>query len=149
MKLSKNFTLSEMVSSTTATRLDIDNSPSFEVVNNLMALVDNILQPLREYMGITIRVSSGYRSPDLNRAIGGSKTSQHMVGEAADLICPGKNAKMFHYIKDNLPFDQLIWEFGTDKEPQWVHVSFSKKNRRGEVLVAKKNGKKTVYLPFK
>jgi zinc D-Ala-D-Ala carboxypeptidase len=149
MNVSRSFTLKEMVSSTTASRLGIDNSPSLEAVNCLIALAGAVLQPLRDHMGEPIRISSGYRNPVLNKRIGGSKSSQHTLGQAADLVCPGRNSEMFHYIKDNLPFDQLIWEFGNDGEPDWVHVSYRSSDNRGEALVATKKGKKTVYLPFK
>lgn len=145
MNISKHFTLKEMIMSTTAIRLGIDNSPSFEAVTNLMALAENVLEPLREYIGEPIRISSGYRNTELNRKIGGSKSSQHCFGEAADLICNGKNSEMFSYILHHLDFDQLIWEFGDDKEPEWVHVSYKRKGNRRSVLIAKKSGGKTIY----
>lgn len=148
MNISKNFTLKEMISSTTAIRLGIPNDPPLDVVNNMILLAEAVLQPLREYMDESIRVSSGYRSPVLNRKIGGSKSSQHCVGQAADLTCDGKNKKMFDFIKDSLVFDQLIWEFGTEREPDWVHVSYKRDGNRRQVLVAKKVNGKTVYEQY-
>ena len=148
MNVSKDFTLREMIYSPTALRLGISNDPSLEVVNNMILLAEAVLQPLRDYMGESVRVSSGYRSPALNRKIGGSKSSQHCVGQAADLTCDGKNKKMFDFIKDSLVFDQLIWEFGTEREPDWVHVSYKKEGNRRQVLVAKKVNGKTVYEQY-
>lgn len=129
MKLSKNLSLSECTKSNTAKRLGINNEPDEQVINNLRHIAENVFQPLRDHFNHPIYVSSGYRSPKLNAAIGGSKTSQHMAGKALDLdadIFKGlSNADIFNYIKDNLEFDQLIWEFGTDDNPDWVHVSYS------------------------
>lgn len=148
MNISKHFSLKEMTMSPTATRFGIDNSPSFDVVTRMMLLAEKVLEPLREHMGEPVKVSSGYRSPVLNRKIGGSKTSQHCLGEAADLDSNGKNRKMFYFIKNNLEFDQLIWEFGDGDEPDWVHVSYKKENNRNQVLLAKKVNGKTVYEPY-
>lgn len=148
MNLSKNFTLKEMTMSTTAIRFGIDNEPSLDVVVNLMKLANNVLQPLRDHMKQSIRVNSGYRSEELNKKVGGSKTSQHRKGEAADISCNGKNADMFNYIKDNLEFDQLIWEFGDINQPDWVHVSYREGLNRGEVLIAKRKNGKTVYEKY-
>jgi hypothetical protein len=128
MRLSKNLTLQEAVKSNTATRLGIPNNPEQWEVNNLRAVAENVFQPVRDHFGVPIGVSSGYRSKALNKAIGGSKYSQHMIGEALDLDADiyGKvtNAEIFNYIKDNLEWDQMIWEFGHDDEPNWVHVSY-------------------------
>jgi zinc D-Ala-D-Ala carboxypeptidase len=136
MKLSKNFTLEEMLESQTARRKNIEEQfqPTEDIIANLKLLCKNILQPLRDEAG-AIMVSSGYRCPRLNKAIGGSKTSQHRFGQAADIKgVESSNAKLFAQIKKmKLPFDQLIWEFGTAKEPAWVHVSFSPRER-GEIL---------------
>jgi hypothetical protein len=141
MKLSKNLSLSECTKSNTAKRLGINNEPDEQVINNLRQIAENVFQPLRDHFDHPIYVSSGYRSPKLNAAIGGSKTSQHMAGRALDLdadIFKGlSNADIFNYIKDNLEFDQLIWEFGTDDNPDWVHVSYSAYDpNRGRVLKA-------------
>ena len=145
MNLTQNFTLNEMYESTTAIRLGIDNTPSDIVIKNLLLLCKKVLQPLREHMDESIKVSSGYRNPELNKKIGGSKSSQHCLGQAADISCGERTAEMYEYIKNNLIFDQLIWEFGTDENPAWVHVSYSSTNNRKECLRAYKVNGKTVY----
>lgn len=128
----KYFTIKELSKSTTAKQKRINNSPNSEIVKNLEQLVDNILDPLRELYGKPIIVSSGYRCPALNKALGGSKTSQHMLGLAADITVgtPAKNKELFDLIQTmNLPFDQLIDE----KKFSWIHISFSK-NPRKQIL---------------
>jgi zinc D-Ala-D-Ala carboxypeptidase len=145
MNLTKNFTLEEMYKSTTAIRLGIDNTPSDIAIKNLLLLCQKVLQPLRENIGESIKVSSGYRSPALNKKIGGSKSSQHCLGQAADISCGERTAELYNYIKNNLIFDQIIWEFGTDKNPDWVHVSYSSTRNRKECLRAYKINGKTVY----
>jgi uncharacterized protein YcbK (DUF882 family) len=139
MKISKNLTLVELIRSQTAIRKGIDNNPSEQVISNLKLVATKVFEPLREGLGQPIRISSGYRSPSLNRAIGGAKNSQHTTGEALDLQGIGtlKNSQIFNYIKKNLEFDQLIWEFGTDKEPAWVHVSYKKTGNRKQILYIK------------
>lgn len=128
MKLSKNLSLAEVTKSTTAKRLGIDNTPDEWTIENLKAIAGRVFQPLRDAFGCPIYVSSGYRSAELNSAIGGSKRSQHVQGRALDLDADvyGRctNAQIFDYIKKNLEFDQLIWEFGDESNPDWVHVSF-------------------------
>ena len=129
MKLSKNLSLAEVTKSNTATRLGIDNTPDDEwVVENLRQVAINVFQPLRDAFKCPIYVSSGYRSPELNTAIGGSKRSQHVEGRALDLDADvfGRctNAQIFNWLKENVEFDQLIWEFGSEDNPDWVHVSF-------------------------
>ena len=128
MKLSRNLTLKEAVKSNTATRLGIDNRPDEWDIGNLKAIAENIFQPIRDHFGVPIGVSSGYRGKDLNKAVGGSKYSQHMTGEALDLDADihGKvtNADIFKFVKNNLHWDQMIWEFGDDEEPNWVHISY-------------------------
>lgn len=128
MKLSRNLTLKEAVKSNTATRLGIDNKPDEWDIENLKAIAENIFQPIRDHFGVPIGVSSGYRGKDLNKAIGGSKYSQHMTGEALDIDADihGKvtNADIFKFVKNNLHWDQMIWEFGDDEEPNWVHISY-------------------------
>ena len=147
--ISKNITYKEATHSTTAKRLGIDNTPNAEQFSNMVYVAENVFQPIREHFGVTIYVSSFFRSEALNSAIRGSSSSTHMKGEAIDLDADvfGKvtNAQIFHYIKDNLEFDQLIWEFGTEDEPAWVHVSLSKNTNRNQILVAKKVEGKTVY----
>ena len=150
MKLSKNLSLAEYVKSNTAERKGIDNSVPEELIPSAKALAENIFQPIREHFGSPIYVSSGFRSDALNEAIGGSKTSQHSKAEAMDIDMDHRrgpeNEDIFHYIKDNLPFDQLIWEFGTEQRPNWVHVSYNPKGeQRGQILVAYKEGRKTKY----
>ena len=125
----KYFTIKELCESSTAKQKGIDNSPNSEIVNNLTQLVDNVLDPLREEYGNPIHISGGYRCPSLNKIVGGSKTSQHMFGQAADITVGSKteNEKLFNLIIDmNLPFDQLIDE----QNFKWIHVSFSKKHRK-------------------
>lgn len=152
MKLSKNLTLSECLRSNTAKRLGIKNEPHDDwVVDNLKAIAEHVFQPLRDGLGVPIYVSSGYRSPDLNAAIGGSKRSQHMEGRAldldADVLGGTTNCDIFHYIKNNLEFDQLIWEFGTEDNPDWVHVSFvyGGDNRKRCLMARRDDNGKTYY----
>ena len=147
--VSKNISYKEATHSTTAKRLGIDNTPDAEQFSNMIYVAENVFQPVREHFGVPIYVSSFFRSEALNSAIRGSSSSTHMKGEAMDLDADvfGKvtNAQIFHYIKDNLECDQLIWEFGTEDEPAWVHVSLSKNTNRNQILVAKKVEGKTVY----
>lgn len=150
MKLSKNLSLSEVSKSNTATRLGIDNTPSGEHLENIKFLAENIFQPIRDHFGKPIFVSSGYRSEKLNKAIGGASSSQHCKGEALDLDNDATNdptnKEIFDYIKDNLEFDQLIWEFGTDKNPNWVHVSVKANGQnRKQILKAVKVSGRTKY----
>lgn len=145
MRLSKHFTLDEFIKSATATRLGIDNTPDEKALNCIQALVDNVLEPLRVHFGRPIIITSGYRCPRLNKAVGGSSTSQHAVGQAVDIRSVSDsredNKELFDMIREmKLPFDQLINEFDYD----WVHVSFGPRNRR-QVLKAEKSGGKTVY----
>ncbi len=151
MKLSKNLSLAEVVKSTTAKRLGINNIPDDEwVIENLKATAKHVFQPLRDAFGCPIYVSSGYRSPELNVAIGGAKRSQHMEGRALDLDADvyGRctNAQIFHYIKDNMEFDQIVWEFGDEDNPDWVHVSYVYDGvNRGRCLKALRDDKGKVY----
>ncbi len=139
MRLSKNLSLSECLVSQTAKRLQISNEPTEEHLENLKVIAERVFQPLRDGLRCSIYVSSGYRSKELNKAIkGSSKTSQHMKGQALDLdadVYGGvTNSEIFHYIKDNLEFDQIVWEYGDDKNPNWVHVSFVEGKNRGRAL---------------
>ena len=150
MKLSENLSLEEAIKSTTALRLGIDNYPTKEALANLSYLAKYLFQPLRNYFKTAIFISSGYRSPVLNSLIGGSSKSQHCKGEAIDIDMDNKksvitNSDIFYYIKDNLDFDQLIWEFGNKKTPAWVHVSFTSVNNRKEILKAVKRQGVTKY----
>jgi phosphoribosylaminoimidazole-succinocarboxamide synthase len=152
IQLSTNLSLAEMIRSESAKRKGITNNPTPEHIENMKAWALNIFQPIRDHFKIPILISSGYRSKELNKAIGGSQTSQHSKGEAGDLDMDGtsiSNRELFLFIKDNLEFDQLIWEFGTKANPDWVHVSFNPKgNQRKQVLIAKKYAGKTTYLNY-
>jgi len=146
MKLSKNLQLAEVTRSETAKRRKIDNTPTQQHIENLKILANNVFQPLRDHFGVPIYISSGYRSEALNKAIKGSKTSQHCKGEAIDidndLANNGvTNRDIFEYIRDNLQFDQLINEFPIKGNPSWVHVSFSKDKNRNQVLKAYKDSR--------
>lgn len=155
MNLSANLTLAEVVKSSTAKRLGIDNTPTAEHLANLKLVAQNIFQPIREHFQKPINVSSGYRSKALNDATpGSSATSQHCSGEALDLdqdsMNTGVTNKMvFEFIKNNLNFDQLIWEFGDDQNPDWVHVSYESTGRqRKQILKAVRVNGKTTYKPW-
>jgi zinc D-Ala-D-Ala carboxypeptidase len=144
MQLSKNFSLKEMIRSDYASRKGIDNTPSSLVVNNLMLLADKVLQPIRDQFGAVI-INSGYRSPQLNVAIGGSKTSDHVLGLAADIEVPNlSNYMLAKWCEQNLKFKQLILEFYTpgDVDSGWVHISYGSKQ---QVLTAVKENGKTIY----
>ena len=147
--ISKHISDREGVYSTTATRRGIDNTPKLEELNNMKLLAEKIFEPLREWVGGPIRVNSFYRSPELNKAIGGSTTSQHCKGQAMDIddtSCHKTNAEMYAWIKENLDFDQMIWEFGDDKNPNWVHVSYvSEDENRNRCLKAYKENGSTKY----
>ena len=134
MRISEHVSYSEAIRSNTAKRKGIDNTPNENQIWNMQLLCEKVFEPLRECIGEPIRISSMFRSVNLNRAIGGSKTSQHCKGEAMDIqgMNGVSNAALYYFIRDNLEFDQLIWEFGTDENPDWVHVSFtdSKPNRK-------------------
>jgi hypothetical protein len=148
MKLSNSFNLIEFTSSETASRRGIDNTPSIAVIENLRLLCENVLQPLRDKYGKSINITSGYRSPKLNKAIGGSSTSQHCFGQAADIQVDRKDYLKVWEILKTLPFDQIIFEFGTESAPDWIHVSFVQGKNRGQKLKAVKNlFGKTQYLP--
>jgi len=152
MQLSKNLSLKELTKSATAIKKGISNEPTKEHLENLKAVAENIFQPLRDYFGVPIAVTSGYRSASLNRIIGGSSTSQHCKGEAIDLDADVygnlTNAAIFGYLKEYTDFDQLIWEYGDDENPAWVHCSYKAEGNRGEVLVAYKDKGKTRYKAF-
>lgn len=142
MKLSKNLSLAEVVRSETAKRLDIDNSPTKEHIENLKVIAEKVFQPIRDHFACPIHVSSGYRGEALNRAIRGAKTSLHMTGQALDIdmdFTKVSNKDIFNYIKDNLEFDSLIWEFSNkDGTPKWVHVSYRDGKNRNQILEAYK-----------
>ena len=148
MKLSKNLWLSEVIKSNTATRRGIDNSPTDLHIANLKYLAEKIFQPIREHFGCPIFVSSGYRSKALNEAIGGSQRSFHSHGMALDLDMDNKaskisNTDIFNFIKDNLEYTELIWEFGDEDKPDWVHVAIAKgrENEKNAKVAYRDNGK--------
>lgn len=155
MKISEHLDLTEVMVSDTAKRRGISNMPSTTAIANLQLLASEIFEPIRSHFGVPIHISSGYRSLELNKAIGGSSTSQHCAGEALDIDMDGSssfvsNKDIFDFIRKNLPFDQLIWEFGDNSNPDWVHVSYdSAGKQRGEILRATRVNKRAVYQPFK
>jgi hypothetical protein len=147
MMISKNFTLAELCNSAAAKRFGINNNPDDKVIKNLELLAKNILQPIRDHFDKAIHIVSGYRSPGLNKKVGGASNSQHLIGQAVDIDNDNtdiSNAEIFNYIKENIKFDQLIWEFGNDESPDWVHVSYSAKPRK-QILRAYKDGSRTFY----
>jgi hypothetical protein len=149
MKISDHITYKEATRSNTADRLGIDNEPNSYEKTNMTNIALNVFEPLREWVGGPIKINSFFRSENLNKAIGGSSRSQHCEGRAMDLDDTHgykTNAEMFNYIKDNLNFDQLIWEFGNDKNPNWVHVSYvSEDQNRNRCLKAQRINGKTTY----
>jgi hypothetical protein len=151
-RISKHISYKEATRSITAIRLGIDNKPFEYELGNMKAVAENIFEPLRKWVGGAIKVTSFFRSEKLNKAIGGSVSSQHCQGRAIDIddVYGYKtNAEMFNFIKDNLDFDTIIWEFGTDDNPDWIHVSYvSNERNRGRVLKAIKENGKTKYLNY-
>jgi hypothetical protein len=151
MKISPNLNLAELTRSHTAKKHGIDNTPTAKHLENFKLLAERVFEPIRAHFGVPIFISSGYRSKALNDFIKGSLSSQHCKGEAIDIDMDGSssgvtNADVYNFIKDNLNFDQLIWEFGTDFNPDWVHVSYTKgKNRKQKLKAVRTNGK-TSYL---
>ena len=149
MNLTANFTLSEMVKSETALRHGMDNTPGEVEIENLKRLCEQVLQPVRDHFKTGVKVNSGFRHPEVNAKVGGSKTSDHCKGQAADIEIPGiPNADLAVWIMENLTYTQLILEFYTPGVPDsgWVHVSYDPANLKKENLTATKQGGKTVYL---
>jgi len=148
--ISKHISDKEGVYSNTAIRRGIDNKPNEDQLKCMELLANEVFEPLRNYVAKPIKINSFFRSPDLNTAIGGSKTSQHCKGQAIDIddtFGHMSNAQMYHWIKDNLDFDQMIWEFGDDNNPNWVHVSYvSPEKNRNRCLKAYKENGKTKYM---
>tara|TARA_R100000084_G_scaffold92608_1_gene46449 strand:+ start:79 stop:543 length:465 start_codon:yes stop_codon:yes gene_type:complete len=149
-KISKHVSYKEGVHSVTALRLGLKNDPSDVHLANMKLIAEKVFEPLRMHVGGPIKINSFYRGPELNKAIGGSAKSQHCHGQAMDIddtFGHMSNADMYYWIKDNLNFDQLIWEFGTDKNPNWLHVSYvSDEDNRNRCLKAyKDNNNKTKY----
>ena len=150
MNISEHITYAEAIHSNTAKRKSIDNTPNPNHVENMKVTAEKIFEPLRKFVGGPVKITSMFRSAALNEALGGSSsTSQHMKGQAMDLddvYGYKSNAEMYHWIKENLSFDQLIWEFGTDMNPNWIHVSYvSEEDNRNRCLKAYKDEGKTKY----
>jgi hypothetical protein len=149
MSISKHISYKEGVYSRTALRRGIKNNPNAEQMENMVAIAEEVFEPLRMWVGGPIKINSFFRSPELNKAIGGSGKSQHCHGQAIDLddtFGKATNAEMYEFIKQNLDFDQMIWEFGDDKNPDWVHVSYvSPDQNRKRCLKAYKKSGKTNY----
>lgn len=145
MNLSKHVTVAEFIKSDTAIRHGINNDMNATQKQKAIELCENVFEPLRAFLNKPITISSGFRGVGINKRIGGSTTSQHCKGEAMDLKI---GLDGFNFIKDTLDFDQMIWEFGTDSTPDWVHVSFKKGKNRKQVLRAKKINGKTVYSAY-
>ena len=148
--ISKHVSYKEGVHSNTAIRRGIDNTPNDEQLNNMELIAEEVFEPLRVWVGGPIKINSFFRSPDLNKAIGGSSKSQHCKGQAMDIddtFGKATNAEMYHFIKENLDFDQMIWEFGNDDNPDWVHVSYvSEDDNRRRCLKAYREDGKTKYM---
>ena len=148
-RISEHISLKEGVKSHTATRLNIDNPPRNLDLINMKTIAEKVFEPLRSWVGGPIAINSFYRSPKLNSAIGGSTSSQHCIGCAIDIddnYGYKTNAQMFEYVKNNLDYDQMIWEFGTDENPNWIHISYvSEDTNRRRLLKASKTNGKTTY----
>ena len=148
--ISEHISYKEGTYSATATRREIDNTPNNEQLDNMEIIAEKVFEPLRERVGGPIKINSFFRCPKLNKAIGGSSKSQHCHGQAIDIddtFGVVANSEMYHYIKDNLDFDQLIWEFGDDDNPNWVHVSYvSEDSNRRRCLKAYKEQGRSKYM---
>ena len=148
--ISKHISYKEGVYSNTATRKGIDNTPDNDQLYCMELLASEVFEPLREYVAGPIKINSFFRCPELNTAIGGSSKSQHCKGQAIDIddtFGRMTNAEMYHWIKDNLDFDQMIWEFGDDDNPNWVHISYvSPEDNRNRCLKAYRKDGKTKYM---
>ncbi len=147
--ISEHISYREGTFSVTAKRLGIENEPDEKQLENMRLVAEKIFEPLRNYVGKPIKINSFFRSPDLNKAIGGSSKSQHCKGQAIDIDDTYGNMKnygMYNFIKENLDFDQMIWEFGDDENPDWVHVSYvSEEENRNRCLKAVRENSRTVY----
>ena len=148
--ISEHISYHEGTYSQTGVRRDLDNTPDDDQLKRMEEVAENLFEPLREWVGGPIKINSFFRGEPVNTAIGGSRKSQHMKGQARDIddtFGHKTNAEMYHYIKDNLDFDQLIWEFGTDKNPNWLHISWvSHRPNRKKLTVAKKVNGRTKYI---
>ena len=148
--ISKHISYKEGVYSITATRLGINNTPNDDQLKNMELVAEEVFEPLRGYVDGPIKINSFFRSPDLNKAIGGSTKSQHCKGQAIDIddtYGKMKNSEMYYWIKEHLDFDQMIWEFGDDNNPDWVHISYvSPEDNRNRCLKAYREDGKTKYM---
>jgi hypothetical protein len=148
--ISKHISYHEGTYSQTGVRRDLDNTPDDSQLKRMEEVAENLFEPLREWVGGPIKINSFFRGEPVNTAIGGSRKSQHMKGQAIDIddtFGHKTNAEMYHYVKDNLDFDQLIWEFGTDENPNWLHISWvSHRPNRKKLTVAKKVNGRTKYI---
>lgn len=151
--ISTNITYKEATKSNTATRHGLDNTPNETQLTAMRLVANKVFQPVREHFGVPIFASSFFRAPKVNVKVGGSATSSHPMGEAidadADVYGGVTNREIFDYIKDNLEFDQLIWEYGDDDEPNWVHMSFRAEGNRNEILKVSRVGEEAVYEFYK
>tara|TARA_B100001094_G_C17863791_1_gene638703 strand:- start:195 stop:665 length:471 start_codon:yes stop_codon:yes gene_type:complete len=149
-KISKHISWREGTYSRTGERRDLDNTPNEDQLKCMKEVAENLFEPLREWVGGGIKINSFFRGEPVNTAIGGSTRSQHMKGQAIDIddtFGHKTNAEMYHYIKDNLDFDQMIWEFGNDKNPNWLHISWvSHRPNRKKLTIAKKVNGRTKYI---
>ncbi len=149
-RFSKHVSWKEGTHSNTALRRGLDNTPNEDQIKCMKEIAEGLFEPLRKWVGGPIKINSFFRGEPVNTAIGGSKRSQHMKGQAMDLddtFGHKTNAEMYHYIKDNLDFDQLIWEFGDDKNPNWIHVSYvTHRPNRKKLTIAKRVDGKTRYI---
>lgn len=148
--LSEHLNIAEVTRSESAKRLGLSNMPTEEHLDNLKKLADNIFEPIRNHFRCPILISSGYRSQGLNNAIGGAKGSDHLKGMAIDIDMDNTpngvtNKMIFDYVKNNLNFRQLIWEFGDSENPDWVHISYNENDLKNEILIATKHNGKTNY----
>ena len=148
--ISKHISWHEGTYSRTGERRDLDNTPNEDQLKCMKEVAENLFEPLREWVGGGIKINSFFRGEPVNTAIGGSTRSQHMKGQAIDIddtFGHKTNAEMYHYIKENLDFDQMIWEFGTDKNPNWLHISWvSHRPNRKKLTIAKKVNGRTRYI---
>ena len=148
--ISEHVSYKEGTFSITATRLGVDNTPNDEQLDNMELVAKEVFEPLRKWVSGPIKINSFFRGSELNKAIGGARKSQHMKGQAMDIddnYGNATNAEMYHWIKDNLDFDQLIWEFGDDDNPNWLHVSYvSKEDNRNRCLKAYKEQGRSKYI---
>lgn len=156
--ISEHISYAEAIKSEAAIRKGLSNEPGVKELEAMQLIAEKVFEPLRQYISLKrgkdtpIKINSFFRSEEVNRAIGGSSTSQHCKGEAMDLECnypDFNNRDLFHMIKERGAWDQLIWEFGNESEPAWVHVSFTKGGNRKQVLRAISENGKTKYIPFK